>query len=75
MMWEWDTGSGWWLLMMLWMTLFWGGTILLIIWGFRRWTGNSRQGGSRALEILEERYAQGEIDREEFEARRHDLRG
>ncbi|NQV07653.1 SHOCT domain-containing protein [bacterium] len=72
MMWEWGPGAGW---TMLWMTLFWGGTIFLIIWGVRQPMGRSRQSGSRALEILEERYAQGEIDREEFESRRQDLRG
>jgi putative membrane protein len=52
-----------------------GGTILLIIWGVRQLTGSGRQGDSRALEILEERYARDEIDREEFESRRQDLRG
>ncbi len=71
MMGGWGPGSGW---MLLWMALFWAGTILLIIWGVRQITRSSRQDGSRALEILEERYARGEIDREEFESRRHDLR-
>jgi putative membrane protein len=61
--------------MLLWMALFMGGTILLIIWGVRRFTGSNRQDDSRALAILEERYARGEIDREEFESRRQDLRG
>jgi putative membrane protein len=60
--------------MLLWMTLIMGATILLIVWGIRQWTGSSRQGDSRALEILEARYARGEIDREEFESRHHDLR-
>jgi putative membrane protein len=41
--------------------------------GVRQFTGSNRQDGSRALEILEERYARGEIDREEFEPRRQDL--
>ena len=68
----WGYGSGW---MLLWMTLVMGGTILLIIWGVREFTGSGRQGDSRALEILEERYARDEIDREEFESRRQDLRG
>ena len=70
MMWGYE--SGW---MLLWMTLVMGGTILLIIWGVRQLTGSGRQGDSRALEILEERYARDEIDREQFESRRQDLRG
>lgn len=45
MMWEWGPGAGW---TMLWMTLFWGGTIFLIIWGVRQPMGRSRQSGSRA---------------------------
>ena len=68
----WGYGSGW---MLLWMTLFMGGTILLVVWGVRQWTGNNRQDDSRALSILEERYARGESDREQFEFRRQDLRG
>ncbi len=71
MMWELAPSFGW---TLVWMALLWGGTILLIIWGVRQITRSSRQDGSRALEILEERYARGEIDREEFESRRHDLR-
>ena len=69
MMWGYE--SGW---MLLWMTLVMGGTILLVIWGVRQLTGSGRQGDSRALEILEERYARDEIDRKEFESRRQDLR-
>ena len=46
-----------------------------------RWLGGGRrherrvrrEGGRTALEILEERYARGEIDREEFEERRRVL--
>ncbi|MFB3050857.1 MAG: hypothetical protein ACE1Z0_02590, partial [Acidimicrobiia bacterium] len=56
----WGYESGW---MLLWMTLVMGGTILLIVWGVRQLTGSGRQGDSRALEILEERYARGDIDR------------
>ncbi len=72
MMWEWGPGAGW---MLLWMALFWGGTIILIVWGVRQLQGNNRERDSRALEILEERYASGEIDREEFASRRSDLTG
>jgi putative membrane protein len=71
MMWDWGPGAGW---MLLWMALFWGSVVLLIAWGLRQFKGNSRNGGNRALEILAERYARGEIDREEFESRSQDLR-
>ena len=71
MMWNWGPGAGW---MLLFMALFWGATILLVIWGVRQFTSSSRQDRSTALGILEERYARGEIEREEFESRRQDLR-
>ena len=62
------------------MLIFWGliivGLVLLIRWlvfATRRGEEHSG-GGSRAMDILKERYARGEIDREEFEQRRRDLR-
>ncbi len=64
--------GGWW--MMLWMVLFWAGLVLLVVWAVRAVSGEgqgaSRAGGTNALQILEERFARGEIDREEFEERR-----
>ena len=58
----------------LWMLLFWGGLIALIIWGITRL---SRRNGAppkhTPLDIARERYAKGEISREEFEQLKKDL--
>lgn len=58
------------------MLLFFGGLIILIVLAIR-WMGSgsaaggdSASRGNRALDILEERFARGEIDKEEFEERR-----
>ncbi|MBW1774771.1 MAG: SHOCT domain-containing protein [Deltaproteobacteria bacterium] len=63
------------------MFIFWGlvivGLVLLIRWlvhTTRKDTGPA-QGGSRAVDILNERYARGEIEREEFEQKKQDLVG
>ncbi len=72
----WDWGWGHMMFGGLMMILFWGGIILVIVLGVR-WLGDrsshsaappaSRKG---ALDILQERFARGEIDKEEFEDRR-----
>lgn len=71
----WNGVGGWW--MVLWMVLFWGGLIVVAIWAVRALSGSGRSpsGGGRkgALEILEERFARGEIDADEFEQRRATL--
>ena len=67
-------GSVWGVGMMLIMLVFWGAVIAGVVLGIRwlvRQSGESRS--DSALEILRQRYARGEINREEFEARRHDL--
>lgn len=77
-MWHDVEGMGWW---MLWgafmMILFWGGLIALVVWAVRSFTGSPRtdtgDGGSRALSVAEERYARGEITREEFLQIKSDL--
>lgn len=54
------------------MIIFWGAIIALIVWavgGFRGW----KQSGKSAMEILEERYAKGEIEKKEFEIKKKDL--
>ena len=72
----WYGAGGWWMLFS--MLLFWGGLIALIVWAVRAASDrpqNRERDRNRALEILEERYARGEIDHEEFEQRRRILEG
>ncbi len=56
----------------IWMLLFWGGLIVLIIWGIKKLTERGGSGPSSSekqspLDIAKERYASGEISKEEFE--------
>ncbi|HZJ49641.1 MAG TPA: SHOCT domain-containing protein [Actinomycetota bacterium] len=72
----WDGMWGWGGLGLLWMALFWVGIALLVVWSVRQFGGGSGGGSERrALEILEERFARGEIDRDEFEERKRVLEG
>lgn len=69
----WGMGFGW-----IFMILFWG-LVLLGIVGLVKWLSTGKSNANlpppkTALEILEERYARGEIDREEFEQKKHDLK-
>ena len=75
MMWGW---GAWGLGMMGMMFFFWAlviaGLVLGIRWLVRQ--GDESRGeprADRALQILRERYARGEIGKEEFEARKRDL--
>ena len=71
---RWWIGGAWGIAMMLMMLVFWGLVIAGIAVGIRwlvRSTGDSWP--DAALEILRQRYARGEISKEEFEARRRDL--
>ena len=70
MMFMWGAGG---LVMILMMVAFWALVVAAAVVGLRWLVG---QGGPRrdeALEILRQRYARGEIDRQEFETRRQDL--
>lgn len=75
MMWSGDW-NGWGVLWMsLTMVLFWGGLIWLIAYAVRQSSESSVRAPNKvsALQLLEERFARGEIDREEFEERRRVL--
>ena len=72
-------GMGW--FGMIFMMIFWilliVGMVFLIKWLIQS-TSHDKAGGSgsgRALEILKERYARGEIDKGEFESKKKDLLG
>jgi len=57
------------------MLLFWGVIIALIFVAVRWYSDKSQQTGSSALKILEERFARGEIDEDEFTRRKAALSG
>lgn len=80
-MWHMGDGWGWWMVIgSVWMVVFWG----LIVWGIyaltKSLTSRPSAGGERpaapepsALEVLERRYAAGELSHEEFEEMRQRL--
>ena len=60
--------------MMIMMILFWGLIIVAVVLGIRWMIGQGKESRSdAALEILRQRYARGEINKEEFESKRRDL--
>lgn len=68
----WGSNDPWWGLVM--MIVFWGG-LAALVWALVRgaW-GGRRDGGKRsARDVLDERFARGEIDEEEYERRRRIL--
>ena len=78
-MWHWmGDGFGWGISMIV-MTAFWLLFAAALVWIVRAvWDrGGERKGPERQqetpLEILQRRYARGEIDRAEFEEKRRDL--
>lgn len=61
------------------MVIIWVAIIFFVVWLVREMSGaNKKQDGAEhrkktALDILNERYAKGEIDRKEFEEKKKDL--
>jgi putative membrane protein len=66
MMWDWHSGWAWWW-MGLGMVLFWGLLALVVVLVVRLGRTGSERGGARR--ILDERYARGEIDDDEYRRR------
>jgi putative membrane protein len=72
MMWWWGSGYGW-----IWMLVVWAVVIGGVIWVVTQLSarnGTRGQGGSSdARSILDERFARGEIDEDEYRRRRDEL--
>ena len=70
----WDFGVGWWGFGGIFMILLWVGLIVLIVWGVMKiGKGGGTPSKKDALDIARERYAKGEISKEEFEQIKKDL--
>lgn len=57
------------------MVLFWVLLVVAAVMLFKSTSGNGMSSGRKnnALDILKERYARGEVEREEFEQKKRDL--
>lgn len=57
------------------MIAFWFLFVIFIVWAVREISGRNVNPGSnsKALDVLKERYAKGEINKEEFDAKKKDL--
>ncbi len=74
-MWQFGDGMGWLIIFGgLFMVIFWGGLIALIVWAIVKLNrrGETTQKHS-PLDVAKERYAKGDISREEFEQLKKDL--
>ena len=66
--------GGWQIFGMVMMGVFWIAIIALIIWGIKRFTqGTATITGKGALDITKERYARGEISKQEYDQIKRDL--
>jgi putative membrane protein len=63
-------GGHWWMfgIGFLFMLAFWAVVIALVVWAIRQFRPSDKAGS--ALSILQERFARGEIDRQEYEQRK-----
>jgi putative membrane protein len=72
----WGVWGMWGIGMMFFMLLFWGLVIVGVVLGIRWLISQGKESRSdSALEILRQRYARGEINKDEFEGKKKDLGG
>ncbi len=72
-MWDISSGLGWWI-GGVWMLVFWGAIIALIVWVVKKVTNRDDSTKRQyPLDIAGERYAKGEISRDEFEQLKKDF--
>jgi putative membrane protein len=72
----WGIWGPWGIGMMLMMLLFWGLIVVGLVLGIRWLISQGREPrADSALDILKRRYARGEIDKDEYEAKKRDLLG
>jgi putative membrane protein len=65
--------AGWIAMLLVW-ALVVGGVAFLLVWAFRGSKATvAGPGASHAVDILQERYARGEITREQYEEMRHEI--
>lgn len=68
--------GAWGIGMMFMMLVFWGLVIVALVFGIRWLITQGREAQTDSpLDILKRRYARGEIDKEEYEAKKQDLLG
>ena len=72
-MWDWMPHQMSWGSMGIGMLLFWALIIALIVMAVLNWKRRNDDAPRSPLDILKERYARGEIDKDEFERRRRDI--
>lgn len=71
-MWDWSTIMAWffnWIAIVIFLSAF----IILIIWALTKLIRTGKSAGSNALDVAKERYARGEISKEEFEQIKKDI--
>ncbi|HSJ36567.1 MAG TPA: SHOCT domain-containing protein [Acidimicrobiia bacterium] len=70
-MWHWNGMGAWGWIMMI---IFWIAVAALIVWTVRSVSGQARPDPDQAMRVLDERFARGEIDQQEYEERRRVLK-